>query len=247
MQDWFLHPEGGLGPQPPAASEPSRLVYDPAHPMPTVAGNVSSMTQNLPPFPRMMRTGDPISLRQSLVLQGAADQVTHAGMFAEPPYGDLADRPDALAFTSAPFETETEVTGSPEVEIFLSSDAPDTDIYVMLQDLYPRSGDWPEGYRLNLCDSLFRVRYRAGFDRPAMMTPGEVVRLRFPLYPVSNAFQTGHRLRVLVSSSSFPRFDPNPNTGEPIGRHTHKRVARNAIHHDPAHPSRLILPVLAQG
>ncbi|WP_220443986.1 CocE/NonD family hydrolase [Pararhodobacter zhoushanensis] len=242
-QDWFLQPDTTLSRDTAPASAPSTLTYDPAHPMPTVAGNVSSMTQNLPPFARMMRTGDPITLRQSIVLQGAADQVTHDGMFAEPPYGDLADRPDALVFTTAPFEQETEVTGVPEVEIFLSSDAPDTDIFIMLQDLYPVSDTWPTGYRLNLCDSIFRVRYRDGFDSPTMMEPGKVVRVRFPLYPISNAFQPGHRLRVLVSSSSFPRFDPNPNTGEAIGRHTHTRIAVNAIHHDPAHPSRLILPI----
>lgn len=243
-QDWFLQPGGALSREAPPDAPPSRLTYDPAHPLPTVAGNVSSMTQNLPPFPRMMRTGDPISLRQSLVLQGAADQRTDAGVFgAEEPYGDLADRPDVLVFETAPLTEALEVTGSPEVEIFLSSDAPDTDIFVMVQDIYPASGTWPEGYRLNLCDSIFRVRYRDGFDAPKLMQ-GEVVRVRFPLYPVSNLFQQGHRLRVLVSSSSFPRFDPNPNTGEAIGRHTHTRKAENAIHHDPAHPSRLILPVM---
>lgn len=241
-QDWFVQPDGGLARTPPPDSDPSRLTYDPANPMPTVSGNVSSMTQNLPPFARMMRTGDPISLRQSIVLQGASDQVTHPGMFADPPYGDLAERADTLTFTTVPFAAEVELTGTPEVEFHISSDAPDTDIFVMLQDIYPVSEDWPNGYRMNLCDSLFRLRYREGFDRPQMMTPGQVVRVRFPLYPISNAFQPGHRLRVLVSSSSFPRFDPNPNTGEPIGRHTHNRIAVNAVHHDPQHPSRLILP-----
>ncbi|MBD0415076.1 CocE/NonD family hydrolase [Oryzicola mucosus] len=246
-QDWFLHGDLSLSSAEPAAAAASRFLYDPEDPMPTVAGNVSSMTQNLPPFPRMMRTGDPISLRQSIVLQGAADQVTHAGMFAEPPYGDLAEREDVLVFTTAPFETETEVTGSPEVEIFLSSDAPDTDIYCMLQDIYPSSETWPEGYRMNLCDSLFRVRYRESYAAPVMMQEGEVVRIRFTLYPTSNAFQPGHRLRLLISSSSFPRFDPNPNTGEPIGRHTHTRKAVNLIHHDPQHRSRLILPIKREG
>ncbi|TKT76342.1 CocE/NonD family hydrolase [Aquamicrobium sp. LC103] len=245
--DWFLQGDGGLAPRAPADTAPSSFVFDPAHPMPTVAGNVSSMTQNLPHFPRMMRTGDPISLRQSIVLQGATDQVTHAGMFAQPPFGDLAERPDVLAFTTAPFAGETEITGSPEVEIFLSSDAPDTDLFCMLQDVYPVSEAWPEGYRLNLCDSIFRVRYRDGFDRPTMMSQGEVVRVRFPLYPVSNVFAPGHRLRLLISSSSFPRFDVNPNTGEPLGYHTHLRRATNSIHHDPAHPSRLILPIRETG
>jgi putative CocE/NonD family hydrolase len=80
-----------------------------------------------------------------------------------------------------------------------------------------------------------------------MMTPGEVVKVRFELYPISNRFKAGHCIRLLLSSASFPRFDVNPNTGEPIGRHTHTRVAVNAIHHDPAHASRLILPIMQQG
>lgn len=246
-QDWFLHGGGALAPQQAGGDggESSGFTFDPAHPMPTVAGNVSSMTQNLPPFARMMRTGDPISLRQSIVLQGASDQRTHEGMFADPPFGDLADRADVLSFTTEPFAEAFEITGQPEVELFVSSDAPDTDIFCMLLDLYPEEGTWPDGYRLNLCDSIFRLRYRDGYDRPALLEPHKVVRVRFPLYPTSNLFQPGHRLQLLVSSSSFPRFDINPNTGEAIGRHTHLRKASNVIHHNPAYPSRLILPVFA--
>lgn len=243
-EDWFLHAGGGLSPARPEASEPSRFIFDPAKPLPTVAATVSSMTQNLPPFPRMMRTGDPITLRESLVLQGAADQVTHPGVHgAEPPYGDLAERPDVLAFTTEPFAEDFSLTGAPEVELHVSSDAPDTDILCMLQDVYPTSETWPEGYRMNLSESIFRLRFREGFDREILLKPGEVVKVRFELYPTSNLFKAGHRLRLLVSSSSFPHYDVNPNTGEPVGRHTRLRVARNAIHHDPAHPSRLILPV----
>lgn len=244
-EDWYLQADGSLSTKLPAASEPSRFTFDPAKPMPTVASNVSSMTQNLPPFPRMMRTGDPISLRESLVLQGAADQVTHPGVHgAEAPFGDLADRNDVLSFVTQPFDEDFEVTGNPEVEIYLSSDAPDTDIFVHLQDVYPQSEAWPDGYRMNLCESIFRVRYRDGFERPILMKPGEVVKVRFELYPTANVFNAGHRLRVLVSSSSFPRFDVNPNTGDPVGRHTHMRKAVNAIHHDPQHPSKVILPVM---
>lgn len=244
-EDWYLHADGSLSKTQPGASEPSRFTFDPAKPMPTVASNVSSMTQNLPPFPRMMRTGDPITLRESVVLQGAADQVTHPGVRgAEAPYGDLADRPDVLSFTTPPFAEDTDVVGGPEVEIHLSSDAPDTDIFVQLQDVYPQSEAWPDGYRMNLCESIFRVRYRDSFEKPSLMKEGEVVKVRFELYPTSNVFKAGHRLRVLVSSSSFPRFDVNPNTGEPIGYHTHMRKAVNAVHHDPEHPSRVILPVL---
>jgi putative CocE/NonD family hydrolase len=79
-EDWHFHRGGGLAPQQPAEHAPTSYTFDPSHPMPTIAANVSSMTQNLPPFPRMMRTGDPISLRESIVLQGAGDQVTHAGV-----------------------------------------------------------------------------------------------------------------------------------------------------------------------
>ncbi|MCC6306787.1 MAG: CocE/NonD family hydrolase [Rhodobacteraceae bacterium] len=243
-QDWFLHAGGRLAPVPPEEGAPTRYASDPERPMPTVAATVSSLTQNLPPFPRMMRTGDPISLRESIVLQGAADQVTHAGVRgAEPPFGDLAARPDVVTFTTAPFAEDFDLTGAPEVEIHLSSDAPDTDLFCMLQDLYPESETWPAGYRMNLSESIFRVRYREGFERPVFLSTGVPVRVRFELYPTSNRFRAGHRLRLLISSSSFPRFDVNPNTGEPVGRHTHLRKAVNAVHHDPAHPSRLILPV----
>lgn len=242
-QDWYLHGDGSLA-QTPDSSAPSSFTFDPERPLPTIASNVSSMTQNLPPFPRMMRTGDPITLRESLVLQGADDQVTHAGVHgADAPYGDLAARDDVLAFTTEPFTEDFDVIGSPTVEIYLSSDAPDTDIFVQVQDVYPESEVWPNGYRLNLCESIFRVRYRDSFETPEMMTPGEVVKVAFELYPTSNRFKPGHRLRVLVSSSSFPRFDVNPNTGEPIGHHTHTRKAVNSIHYDAAHPSRIILPV----
>lgn len=79
------------------------------------------------------------------------------------------------------------------------------------------------------------------------MTPGEVVAVRFPLYPTSNLFDRGHRLQLLISSSSFPRFDVNPNTGEPIGRHTHQRRAHNRIHHGAATPSHILLPLVPVG
>ena len=242
-QPWLLGPGGVLSREATGGAASSSFTFDPGDPMPTVSGNVSSMTENLPPFPRMMRTGDPISLRRSIVLQGAADQVTHAGRVADPPYGDLAARADVLTFETAPFGQAVEITGHPEVEIFLSSDAPDTDLFCMLQEIYPSSADWPDGYRLNLCDSIFRVRYRHGFDAPQRLTPGTVEAVRFQLFPVSNLVAAGHRLRLLVSSSSFPRFDVNPNTGEPLGRHTHLRKAVNTVHHSAEYPSKLILPV----
>ena len=180
-----------------------------------------------------------------MVIQGGADQRTRPGLHGcGPPYGPLEARPDVLAFATDPLPRDLEVSGPVEAVIWLSSDAPDTDVFVMLEDVYPPSADWPEGYRLNICDGILRVRYRQGMDRPVLMTPGEVCEVRFSLYPTSNRFVAGHRIQVLVSASSFPRFDVNPNTGEPIGRHTHTRRARNTIHHSAARPSHLLLPLI---
>ena len=149
-----------------------------------------------------------------------------------------------LTFTTEPLDEPVEVTGPVEVTVHLSSDAPDTDLFVMLLDLYPASDAWPDGYRLNICDGIMRVRYREGMGKPQPMRQGETYAVTFQLYPTSNVFASGHRMQVLVSSSSFPRFDVNPNTGEPIGRETGKRVANNTVHHSAQHPSRITLPVV---
>jgi uncharacterized protein len=98
---------------------------------------------------------------------------------------------------------------------------------------------------MNITDGLMRVRYRESMAKPKLMTPGEVVKVRFPLYPTANLFDRGHRIQLLVSSSSFPRFDVNPNTGEPIGRHTRTIISYNSVHHSRSHASRLVLPVAA--
>ena len=228
--DLFLSGGGKLTKAEPASDGgSSSLVADPENPMPTVAGNLSSMSENLKMPTRAMRTGNPIALRRLIVIQGAADQVVTEDTYTDQPLGDLADRGDVLCFETAPFESDFEITGTPEVELFMASDAPDTDVFCMIQDIYPPSGTWPEGYRLNICDSIMRVRYRDGFDAPKMMKQGEVVKVRFPLYPTSNVFAAGHRLRLLISGSSYPRFDVNPNTGEPIGRHTHTRQATKQL------------------
>jgi putative CocE/NonD family hydrolase len=97
---------------------------------------------------------------------------------------------------------------------------------------------------MNLCDSIIRCRYRDSFEREALMTPGEIYRVQIELPPTSNLFAKGHRIRVDISSSNFPRFDLNPNTGEPVGRHTHTQVAHNAVYVDAEHPSHVILPLI---
>ena len=243
---FYLHPDGTLLADDAPTSEGGATTfrYDPAHPLPTISANTSSLNEIIP-TPERVTLPTPITLMRVMVIQGGADQRTRPDLAgAEPPFAPLEDREDVLAFTSAPLTQDMEVTGPIEAVIHLDSDAPDTDLFVQLQDIYPESTHWPEGYRLNIADGLMRVRYRGGMDTPELMQPGETYEVRFQLYPTCNRFVAGHRIRVLVSSSSFPRFDPNPNTGEPIGRHTRTQVATNTIHHSADHPSHVVLPLV---
>jgi putative CocE/NonD family hydrolase len=97
---------------------------------------------------------------------------------------------------------------------------------------------------MNLADAIIRCRYRNRFDREEMMTPGEIYPVEIMLPPTSNLFQKGHSIRLDISSSNFPRFDLNPNTGEPMGRHTRMEIAQNVVYCDAAHPSHVVLPII---
>ena len=104
------------------------------------------------------------------------------------------------------------------VHLWVSSSALDTDFTAKLVDVHPANEDYPEGYDMLLNDSIIRCRYREGFDREVLLEPGVPVPVTITLPPTSNLFDTGHRIRVDISSSNWPRLDVNPNTGEPIGR-----------------------------
>src|SRR4029077_16377373 len=110
-------------------------------------------------------------------------------------------------------------TGEIEVRLRASSSAVDTDFTAKLIDVYPPSEDFPGGFDLNLEDGIIRCRFRESLTEEKLMTPGEVYEVTLNLYPTSNVFKKGHRIRVDISSSNFPRFDVNPNTGEPLNRH----------------------------
>ncbi len=243
---FYLRADGGLETEPPQGPKvgASTFRFDPERPLPTISANTSSLNE-IVPTPARVNLATPLALMRVQVIQGGADQRTRPDLHGcEPPFGPLEQREDVLSFTTDPLEADMEVTGPVEACLHLSSDAPDTDLFVMLQDLVPPSEAWPYGYRLNIADGIMRVRYRAGMDRPRLLRAHEIVEVRFPLYPTSNLFVAGHRIQVLVSSSSFPRFDVNPNTGEPLGRHTHSRVANNTIHHSAEHPSCIMLPLV---
>jgi putative CocE/NonD family hydrolase len=156
----------------------------------------------------------------------------------------LADRADVNVFQTEPLVADVEITGSIMVNLWISSDALDTDFTAKLLDIYPPSDEYPEGFHLPLEDSIRRARFRGGFDEEVLMTPGKIYELQIELPPVSNVFKKGHRIRLDISSSNFPRFDVNPNTGEPIGRHTKTQAAQNSVHTDTEHPSHVVLPIV---
>ena len=243
--DYYLQPGGGLATERPSdEGSRSTFTFDPGKPLPTISANTSSLNEILP-APARVGLPTPITMMRVMVIQGGADQVTGPEVLgAELPYGPLADRADTLIFETEPLAAPVEVTGPVEVTAYVSSDAPDSDLFVMLLDVYPPSADWRDGFRLNVADGLMRLRYREGMARPQPLEPGGVYEVHLPLYPTSNLFAAGHRIQLLISSSSFPRFDVNPNTGEPIGRHTRTQVAQNSAHHSATHPSKVTLPVV---
>jgi putative CocE/NonD family hydrolase len=156
----------------------------------------------------------------------------------------LSARRDVLVFRTEPLEEQIEVTGEIEVKLWASSSAVDTDFTAKLIDVYPSSPDFPGGFDLNLEDGIVRARYRNSLSRETLMQPGEIHAFTIKLYPTSNVFKKGHRIRVDISSSNFPRFDVNPNSGEPLGEHRRLVTATNTIVHDRGHPSHIVLPII---
>lgn len=150
----------------------------------------------------------------------------------------LGERKDVLKFQTPPLEQPVEVTGRVTVELWAESDAPDTDWMAKLVDVYP------DGAERLVLDSALRARFREGFTREAFMKKGEVYKFTIDLWSTSLIFNRGHRIAVHITSSNDPRFEPNPNTGKPPRTDTETRLAHNTIHHDRAHPSRVILPVV---
>ena len=133
---------------------------------------------------------------------------------AKTPFKPLAERPDVLVFRTEPLARDMEITGPFTAHLWISSNCPDTDFTVKLIDCYPPSADYPNGFAMNITDGILRVRYRDSWEAPALMTPGQVYAVSIEPFPSSNLFKAGHRVRVDISSSNFPHFDVNPNTGD---------------------------------
>jgi putative CocE/NonD family hydrolase len=147
-------------------------------------------------------------------------------------------RDDVLVYTTPALKQDLEVTGPVSLELYAASSAVDTDFTAKLVDV------WPNGFAQNLTEGILRARYRSSHEKPDMMNPGEVYKLTIDLWGTSNVFLAGHRLRLEVSSSNFPRFDRNPNTGESPELGSRVTKATNTVYHDRDHPSALLLPIL---
>jgi putative CocE/NonD family hydrolase len=149
----------------------------------------------------------------------------------------LESRADVLVYTSAVLTEPLEVTGPLTVTLHAASSAPDTDFTAKLVDVRP------DGYAQNLADGIVRARYRESRTTPRLLTPGEVAVFTIDLWATSHVFLPGHRLRLHVSSSNFPRFDRNLNTGGNNYDESKGVVARNAVHHSKQYPSQITVTV----
>jgi uncharacterized protein len=224
--NYYLQADGGLGTEAPA--EPEKALsfdYDPKNPVPSVGGSITS--------------GAPV------MEGGAFDQHESERFFGcRPPYLPLATRPDILVFQTEPLSEDVEVIGPIQVRLWISSNCPDTDFTAKLVDVYPPNADYPRGFAMNITSGILRCRYRDSWEAPAMMAPGEVYDITVEAFPTANLFKAGHRIRLDISSSNFPHFDANPNTGEPEGLSRRTRVATNSVRVDRARPSHVILPIV---
>jgi putative CocE/NonD family hydrolase len=212
--------DGKLTTAKPEAESVDEFVYDPNDPVPTAGGC------NLVGCPA-----------------GPHDQ------------SQVEKRNDVLVFTSEALENELEVTGPVKVILYAASTAKDTDWTAKLLDVYP------DGRPFNLCDGILRASCGAGIlpayqgrdalatseSEPSLIQPGKVYRYEIDVWVTSNVFLSGHKIRVEVSGSNFPRFDRNLNTGEPFGTGTRFIKATQTIYHDKEHPSHILLPVIPNG
>ena len=174
---------------------------------------------------------------------------THGGSFFSPldkdaavgPYDQrevVESRADALLYTTAPFESDLEVNGPVAVELYVSSDRPDTDFAARLCDVYP------DGRSMLLTQGIRRLRFRDGFEPQdtALGVPGEVYRVVVELQNLAVTFKAGHRLRIIVTGSNHPHFEVNPNTAAPLYNSPDSVVATSRIFLAPQYPSRVVLP-----
>ena len=219
---YYLHANGRLArDKPMAAASSTTYTFNPAEPVPTIGGGASARLKD-----------------------GAFDQREGVRFPpSKPPYLPLRSRPDVVVFETEPLAADMTVIGPISVVLHASSNRTDTDFTAKLLDIYPPSDAWPGGFDMNLTDAIVRGRYRATRDHAVMLVPGKVYPFTIEPFPTANVFKKGHRIRVDISSSNFPRFDVNPGTGEPLGKSRRLVLQDNTIHHSATYPSHIVLPL----
>ena len=222
---FYLRASGGLSEGEPREDETTSTGYtfDPKDPVPTMGGGISAA--------------------ESIVRAGAFDQRGRPDFFGCVDTQPLNMRRDILTFQTPELEEDKEVTGHVVMHLWASSSVVDTDFTAKLIDVHPPSADYPDGFAMNITDSIIRARYRNSWTEPELMEPGTPYKFEFHLYPTSNVFRRGHRIRLDISSSNWPRFDVNPNTGGPLGLEQRYEIAQQTIFHSPDHRSHIVLPL----
>lgn len=147
-------------------------------------------------------------------------------------------RADVLVYTSDSLQQAVRLVGPVQARLWVASSAPDTDFTARLVDVQP------DGYAMNLCEGILRLGYRDSWEQPTLATPGDVYAVSVDMGIASHTFLAGHRIRLDVSSSSFPRFDRNLNTGEPIAHATRMQIANQTLLHTQSYASHLVVPLL---
>ena len=143
-----------------------------------------------------------------------------------------------LVYSTPPLERPVEVTGPITVTLHAATSAPDTDFTAKLVDVHP------DGRAINLNNGIVRARFRNSLERAEPVTPGRAYEYTIRVWPTSNLFKAGHRIRLEISSSNFPHYDRNPNTGHEFGRDAAMLVADQVVYHDRERPSRVVLPIM---
>ncbi len=225
-RSFFLHADGSLSRQPPGDEPPSKYLFDPRHPVPTIGGQIDS--------------------GKDLSPDGARDQHCDLKIFACEDNLPLSSRRDVLVFETPPLGSDLTIAGPVTVDLWVSSSAPETDFTAKLVDVWLPNRDYPEGFAMNLEDRIVRVRSFGGESAPVFAKPLSVRQVTIDLVGVANRFRAGHRVRVDISSSNFPFFDVNPNTGERSGYSTYETTAFQVVYHDRGHPSHINLPVMGE-
>ena len=220
---YYLHSDGGansalgdgwLSKAEPTDEPSDQFVYNPERPVPSLGGNLSTASWAWTEAGKNPITAGPVDQRV------------------------IERRDDVLVYTGEELEDDLEVTGPLEVVLYARSSAPDTDFTARLVDVHP------DGNAIVLAEGILRARFRKGFDQEVFLDPGTVEEFRIQMYPTSNVFLKGHRIRVDISSSNFPRFSRNLNTGEDVGTGTRIQVAQQTILHTAENPSHIILPII---